>query len=553
MKERFLRIAAVICFAALCLTQLAVVGSATTSAVGAMNEEIFACDLVEFVPGNPHKPTKGQDTDSMLGVPDNTGDSEFQEYPLGKLGYAVFDFGIIFDSCYDITVYEVGSSTGNSAETVNVYVSTDGKEWVKAGTTTKNSAVISLDKVIPEGSEYRLVKVEDSGKNGYSSNWAGADIDAVSVKRTRFSLAEDPEKWATAVVEFIPGNPHKPDKEQDVTMMLGRKDNNSTSELQEYPLGKGGSVTFDFGLDFDNSYNINVYEVGSTTGNTAETVNVYVSSDNYFWYTVGTTDKDVDKFSLESVIPDGKKVRYVKLVDSGKNSYGGEWPGADIDAVSVTKLRDSVLADGQKETSFGSVASSWAVPEIENAYDNGLVPEILVGRDLTQSVTRAEFAAIAVHLYEQLSGKDAVAASENPFKDIDGSSSYDFILKAYEHGITNGTSVTEFSPYVNITREQMATMLTRTYKSSELAGWTMANDSAYPLDCSGVDKFADDAEISAYARESVYFMAKWGIVNGVGNNMFAPTGSATLREGYGYATREQAIVIALRTVTKFGD
>ena len=94
----------------------------------------------------------------------------------------------------------------------------------------------------------------------------------------------------------------------------------------------------------------------------------------------------------------------------------------------------------------------------------------------------------------------------------------------------------------------MATMLTRAYKKSEFKDWTIAKDADYPLNFMGVKKFADDNEISGYAKESVYFMARWDIIKGVGDNKFAPKNNATLGESYGYATREQAVIIALRSV-----
>ena len=42
--------------------------------------------------------------------------------------------------------------------------------------------------------------------------------------------------------------------------------------------------------------------------------------------------------------------------------------------------------------------------------------------------------------------------------------------------------------------------------------------------------FQDDGEMSAYARESVYYCASLGIINGVGNNMFAPRNTTTRAE-----------------------
>ena len=66
--------------------------------------------------------------------------------------------------------------------------------------------------------------------------------------------------------------------------------------------------------------------------------------------------------------------------------------------------------------------------------------------------------------------------------------------------------------------------------------------------------FADDAEISGWARDSVYFMAANKIINGMGNNRFVPrnTTSEQQAKGYANATREQALAIAMRMVKNLG-
>lgn len=202
--------------------------------------------------------------------------------------------------------------------------------------------------------------------------------------------------------------------------------------------------------------------------------------------------------------------------------------------------------EGQVVVENNTIVSEWAAEEVQEAFDEEIVPEVLKGEDLTKQVDRAEFAAIAVNLYEKLSGKTAVG-TENPFGDISGNACESDILKAYNLNITAGTSDITFDPGTLISREQVATMLCRAYKKSEFPGWSLATDANYPLNFMGVEKFADDAEISDYAKESVYFMARWDIIAGVGDNKFAPKNSVELGESYGYATREQAVVIALRS------
>ena len=196
------------------------------------------------------------------------------------------------------------------------------------------------------------------------------------------------------------------------------------------------------------------------------------------------------------------------------------------------------------------ISSDWAQTEIDKAKDMDLIPDVLKNQDLTKSITRAEFAAVAVKVFENLSGGKAVPIVNNPFtdtKDVE-------VLKAYGIGAVNGTSATTFTPDALLNREQCATMLTRVFKRITLAGWTLENDSRFKLDYKMPAKFADDADISDYARDSVYFMAANGIIKGVGNNRFAPKNTTTAQEAQGYAnaTREQALAIAVRMVENLG-
>ena len=191
-------------------------------------------------------------------------------------------------------------------------------------------------------------------------------------------------------------------------------------------------------------------------------------------------------------------------------------------------------------------ASDWAQGEIAKAEEMGLIPEILDGADLTADITRAEFAAVSEKVYEALSGTPALPAVANPFTDTADPE----ILKAYNIGAVNGTSATTYSPNDLLNREQAAAMLTRVFKRVTLPGWTLATDASFKLDYTKPALFADDADISDWAKESVYFMAANNIINGVGNNKFAPKNITTEEQAQGYAnaTREQALIIAMRMV-----
>ena len=190
--------------------------------------------------------------------------------------------------------------------------------------------------------------------------------------------------------------------------------------------------------------------------------------------------------------------------------------------------------------------SDWAVPEIEKAKEQDLIPDSLINEDLTKPINRAEFAAVCVKVFENLTSSDAVPAVSNPFTDTSDLE----VLKALNVGITNGTSDTTFSPSNKLSREEAATMLTRVFKRCTMPGWTLETDSAFPLNYTQPARFADDSTISAWAKDSVYFMVYNNIIQGVGNNLFAPKNTTTEQEARGYAnaTREQALAISVRMV-----
>ena len=202
------------------------------------------------------------------------------------------------------------------------------------------------------------------------------------------------------------------------------------------------------------------------------------------------------------------------------------------------------------ETAAWENASEWATAELTEADRLGLIPASLREADLTQPITRAEFAAVSVNVYEALTGVHTDYDMTNPFTDTNDPD----VLKAYAVGVTNGTSDTTFSPNVLLNREQAATVLTRVYKKVAFTGWTLQTDSAYGAAFAQLytspAPFADDALISDWAKSSVYFMAANKIINGVGDNLFAPraTTEAQIAVGYAQATREQALLIAARMV-----
>ncbi len=200
-------------------------------------------------------------------------------------------------------------------------------------------------------------------------------------------------------------------------------------------------------------------------------------------------------------------------------------------------------------TSFGATVSTWAKPEVERAYQNGVIPAKMAQDDLTKKVTRAEFAAIAVEVFEALSRKSVAASTDCTFGDISSSDYQTEIKKAYGIKAIEGYSATQFGPNDYITREQLATILCRVLKKD-------MEDKFIPFSyVSNYTPFADDFMISDWAKPSVYFMSHHGLVNGMQGNVFAPKNTNNEEEALGYAnaTKEQAILIGNRMFENFGS
>jgi hypothetical protein len=170
--------------------------------------------------------------------------------------------------------------------------------------------------------------------------------------------------------------------------------------------------------------------------------------------------------------------------------------------------------------------------------------------DLRLPITRAEFAGVAVLSYQNFTGRHVRPAPGNTYNDTND---YD-VLRAYTAQLMDGVGGGAFAPNVWLNREQMATVLTRSFRRWTNPGSTIQSDPQNPLAVSWPALFDDDDNISYWARESVYFMAANDIILGTGNNRFSPRAITAAQEaaGYAQATREQALVIAVRMAENLG-
>lgn len=243
---------------------------------------------------------------------------------------------------------------------------------------------------------------------------------------------------------------------------------------------------------------------------------------------------------------------YVAVVDSGADAPTMDTSGNGVacvageNTVNITDLSDRTAKDiyVQVKDEDGNLSKiltvsldDWGEQPIEKMtdvpsdawyYDNVafvLKQGIFVGTSATtfdpqKNITRAQFVTILGRYAGNADTADGETVSTK-FNDVDGTAYYaSHVAWAVEKEIVQGTSAEEFSPNANITREDMVTMIFRYAEAMEID---------LP-DGSDQKAFDDDAKIASYARDAVYSLAKAGIIEGVGQNCFAPVNFATRAE-----------------------
>lgn len=172
--------------------------------------------------------------------------------------------------------------------------------------------------------------------------------------------------------------------------------------------------------------------------------------------------------------------------------------------------------------------SAWAKGLVDSLSARGVIPEMLMS-GYNRAITRAEFTALMVNVYEYAKGAYTLKNAP-PFTDIAGNPYAGKIAKGYELGIIDGIDADSFAPDATLTREQCAKVLSAADKA--IRGVDISSNNVLP--------FGDNASISGWALPFVCYAYKNGLMNGTGLN-FDPKG---------VLTREQGMAIAERMIEK---
>lgn len=217
-------------------------------------------------------------------------------------------------------------------------------------------------------------------------------------------------------------------------------------------------------------------------------------------------------FAVDSAIH-GKLAGIYHISDQGQLKYAG---GKLVNGLLTAEVSQfSTYAALEYDKSFVDLTGHWA----EQAVKELSAKHIVNGTDDTkfspnQPLTRAQFAAMLVRALSLESTQGTA------FTDVDGEAWYaSAIAAAYQHGLVNGRGKDTFSPNAAITREELAVMLYRAYR-------TRGNASSL----AEAPDLKDKQQISPWAVQAVKEALSLGLMKGHANSTFTPNAKTTRAE-----------------------
>ncbi|WP_146250266.1 polysaccharide lyase family 8 super-sandwich domain-containing protein [Paenibacillus flagellatus] len=196
---------------------------------------------------------------------------------------------------------------------------------------------------------------------------------------------------------------------------------------------------------------------------------------------------------------------------------------------------NSVYVPIEANVTFADMEGHWAKSGVERLAVQGMVRGSAPDRfDPDRSVTRAEWLTMLVRGLGLLN-----RAEERPFADTPLGDWYaDAVAAGTAYGIVGGYPDGTFGPNRIVSRQEAAVML---YRALTAAGISFPQRSG---DGASAGRFADAGEIGGFAAEAVDVLTTDGMLQGVGEAVFAPLQPAT---------RAQAAVLLQRLLDRIAS
>ena len=424
------------------------------------------------------------------------------------------------------------------------------------------------------GGDWKLtnssIEIEDCASNGFSCNSATLDNSKVSVSGAKLmgvTAKEMTLKDNSAVTVEKCGTDLPKDS-------IWATDGESYKHPVE--IKKEGKVTIDSTSSMvlqNNANNNTIYFVESTMDNngTLQANVVTKAPENSFSVTVknGSTVLDVvnvtsgKTYTLPAALPNQGYNHFVGWNDqAGNHYYGGQTVNITANTTFTAQWTyippanpnyriDIPAAEGGTVTADPAAAKAGATVTLTATPDEGYAVGTITVTDRFGDAVKVTENADGTYTFTMPNGQVTVKATfveteepapAEPFPDVDENDwFYDEVVYVYENGLMNGVENNQFAPNTATNRAMLATILYRLAGEPAVSG----------------DLPFTDVESGTWYTDAVLWAAQNGIVNGLGENTFAPMNTLTREQLvtmlYRYAEAEGYDVSAAADLSGYPD
>ncbi len=258
------------------------------------------------------------------------------------------------------------------------------------------------------------------------------------------------------------------------------------------------------------------FEIEVNSNGKSITINQFGSK--YVNRTIRLNNENIDPDHTTGVMYN-LQTNAIQFVPTFFNKVDGSWEAT------IKRNGNSIYTIVENDITFDDIQNYWAKEQIENLASKFIVKGVTENQFAPRNpVTRAEFTALIVRSLGLTEG------SESYFKDVASDDWYHGVVAAaVEAGLIKGYDDNTFQPDREITREELAVLISR---AADYAGKPF-NVKAYD----NLDMFKDRSEVSSWAQGSVIGTNMNGITQGRPGSLFAPKDTAT---------RAEAVVMIVR-------
>lgn len=444
-----------------------------------------------------------------------------------------------------------GSSSGGGSSSSGGGLSSGSGSSSDNGNSSGSTVVERPDQTKPEIPTTSQTKPATPDKNGNTNIDGNAVQDAIN-KAT--ADAKKNGTTANGIAVTVPIQNAADAKNLSITIKAQTLDKLVTAKVRRFEITTNGLPSFRFTLD-----TLKMLNAQSKGGDLILRVSKAAVTSAEAKAAIGT--RPVYEFSLvdgkEAPLTDwqGKTISVKLPYTPAANEQAGNLYAAYVDDTGkVQWLTKSSYDADQKAVIFEAqhfgiygVGYKNPVPNFTDINGHWAKEHILftVSRGLFSGTSETTFSpnttltrGMFVTALGRLAGINPADYQTRKFTDVKADAYYaPYVNWAVSKGIVSGTTSSTFAPDSNITREQMAVIM-KNY--ADKMGYSI------PKTLEAVT-FADNAQISSWAKDAVKAMQQAGVLSGKENNRFDPQGNATRAEAATVLHRFVEVIIDPQT------